>query len=65
MRTFKVTITYEVEIVDDPSDQFTTLHIMDAVYKSQAGDESGRTEVKPHMTYNVIEQSMSFEELEC
>jgi len=65
MRTFKVTITYEVDICDDPSDQFTMLHIMDAVYKSQAGDDNGRTEVKPCMTYLVTEQSMSFKELEC
>jgi len=65
MRTFKVTISYEVEIVDDPSEALTMLHLMDAVYKSQVGDESDRTDVQPRMTYHVTETNISFEELEC
>lgn len=67
MKTFKVTITYEVEIVDDPSDELTMLHIMDAVYQMQEHGTpfSGTTTVEPRMEFRAEEQTMSSEELEC
>ena len=66
MRTFKVTVTYEVEVVDDPSDQLTMMHVMDAVYQMQQHGTpfNGTTTVEPRMEFRVEEQVMSFEELE-
>lgn len=63
MRKFEVKITYEVEI-ESVGKNLTMLHIMDAVYRSQVGDEEGVTEVKPEARYVVFESNMSFEEME-
>jgi hypothetical protein len=65
MRTFQVTMTYEVEIVDDEPP--TMLHLMDAVYQMQANDTpyKGKTNVLPVLDFRTEEISMSTKELEA
>jgi hypothetical protein len=41
-RKFKVTLSYDVDL-EDIDEGYTLLHLMDAVYKIQAGDLKGYT----------------------
>ncbi len=68
-RKFKVTITYDVELEDpDANDNVTIgsvagLHIMDAVYASQVGNDQGWTSVNPRLAYVTTEETMSWQEV--
>jgi hypothetical protein len=56
---FEVTITYKVKIAERP----TLMHLLDAVYQSQVGNDKGTTNFEPSLAFEVEEQSATFKEL--
>lgn len=62
MKQYKVTITYEVEIVN--TDPVTTAHIVSAVQRSNANSWSGVTVMNPPMDFRVEVNKVEIEYLE-
>jgi hypothetical protein len=60
---FRVTLTYEVNIGNEQDDRPTPMHLLEAVYQTQVGNDKGTTDWKPAMAYEVEETLASFEEV--
>ena len=62
MKQYKVTITYEVEIVN--TDVVTTAHLLSAVQQSHANGCCGTTLMDPPMEFHVDMNDVKVEYLE-